>query len=301
VNPTGTDGHAGDVGDHFATFQGNGAEPNNKNGIAAISQYGAKTASYATATDFFDSLAYTANGTGTVTLSPSVHTAGTSYWTRTLPGTTSTASGYLAQEFVLPGDSVGTLPVLVINITGGVTSHAIVSLTSASGPAPTLYGSQEGTLHITGSNGSYTHDQVTGLTSSTGYVEASTFSPPTDTEVYGVDVTDASGQATSAELAAVVAAIGGDGIAPASTGIAASSSVSGSNPYGFSNNYNLYLVAAPGVDSSDFLGLDLSNGNDSNLNGLTFSAVAVVPEPMSLGLLAMGGLGLMSRRRHRKV
>ena len=65
--------------------------------------------------------------------------------------------------------------------------------------------------------------------------------------------------------------------------------------------YNLFLkFAAGGPGASDHLGLDVSTANDSNLVGYTFNAIAVVPEPMSLGLLAIGGVGLMARRTRRK-
>jgi hypothetical protein len=37
------------------------------------------------------------------------------------------------------------------------------------------------------------------------------------------------------------------------------------------------------------------------LTGYTFTAVSVVPEPMSLGLLALGGVSLMTRRSRRKA
>jgi hypothetical protein len=183
-----------------------------------------------------------------------------------------------------------------ITVLGAVAAHAVVSLTTS---APAAYGSSQGNLTVTGSNGQYTIAQLTGLSTATGFVGISTFNPANDTEVYGIDVKDSGGQATSTELAAVLAAITGDGIAPASASVIGTDSVAGTNPYGFASNYNLYLVANPGPDASDFLGVDLSNTNDSNLSGLTFSAVAVVPEPVSLGLFAVGGVCLLARRSRR--
>ena len=125
--------------------------------------------------------------------------------------TESNAKGiYGATHFTNPGDNLNDpLPLLVINITGTATvttppGHAIISLTSS---ALTSYGSSQGTLAITGSNGSYTHASVTFPAVATGYVSAGTFSPPTDTEVYGVDVLDGGAQATQAELTALVTEI----------------------------------------------------------------------------------------------
>ena len=70
----------------------------------------------------------------------------------------------------------------------------------------------------------------------------------------------------------------------------------------FASNYNLFLDVSPGLASDVFLGWDLSASNDSNLaGGYTVSAVAVVPEPMSLSLLALAGVGMLARRRSRKA
>jgi autotransporter-associated beta strand protein len=106
---------AGDVGDHFAIFQGNGAvSSNTPNGANTIGEYGALTATYANATDFFSQLSYTALNTGTVTLSPAVLSTETYYWMNTQTGSATVPSGYRGSTFTNPGDVIGTLPDLVI-------------------------------------------------------------------------------------------------------------------------------------------------------------------------------------------
>jgi hypothetical protein len=118
-----------------------------------------------------------------------------------------------------------------------------------------------------------------------------------------LDVQVNGNQATPAQLATLIDAIDGDGFTPASLDVSASTV----SPTGaFPSDYNLFLGFSQGFGKSVGeplvfgAGFDLSNSNDPNLVGYSFSAVAAsVPEPMSSGLLLGAGVILASRRRRR--
>jgi hypothetical protein len=203
-----------------------------------------------------------------------------------------------------------------ITVTGVASGHSILSLTST---APAAYGNQitsgssapdKGTftgpgaasnkMTVTGNHGSYTVAQVTGIGTSgngdaTNYVETNGFNPSNDKELFALDVKVAGVQANAAQLSTLITEIDtfSGGLA---SGLSVSSTLS-NNP--FASNYNLFLTANPGIAADDFLGFDVSHSNDSNLTGYTVSAVAVVPEPVTLGLVAAGGLGLLARRNRK--
>ncbi len=154
-------------------------------------------------------------------------------------------------------------------------------------------------LTVTGGNGSYVLQQATGIKDGSGSsngpsqanIEANGFSPAADKEVIALDIEVGGAQASTSQLNTLVAEAIADGL-PA--GMTVSATAPSQNP--FASNYNLFLDVNPGLASDVFLGWDLSSGNDSNLTGgYTVSAVAVVPEPMSLGVLALAGFGMMAR------
>jgi hypothetical protein len=309
-------GFNGNVGLNGFTTGGNtGVTTTTPAGVGQVEQFASSsnTASYGAASDFADSLIYQGMAAGVVTLAPFVQASGSQYWTLTTPGSTAAASTYTPKTFG-QGDVINSLPVLVIDVitTGGGGGHSIVSLAATAAANATHYGSQVGSLTITGSAAAgYTVAQVTGLSSTTGNVATSAWNATTDPEIYGVDVKVNGAQATPSQLATLLAAINGtDGVSgvTATAGLAASTTdptpghILSSLDTG-TTTYNLFLSFAGGGPSIplDDLGLDLSNANDSNLTGYSFSAVSVVPEPMSLGLLALGGVGLMSRRSRRKA
>jgi hypothetical protein len=298
VSPASATG--GDVGDHFAIFQGNGATNSNTLiGANTIAEYGAATATFGNATDFFDSLSYTASGAGIVTLSPAVLSSGTSYWTNTRPGSATVTSGYIAQTFTRPGDVIGTLPILQVNIA----SHAERAMFYLE-PFPfPIYGPSLGSLTVTGGDGSYGVAQLTGLNATTGYGEANGFNPGIDEEIYALDVLVNGVQANAAQIRTLLNVMeGGGGYFRPPEGLTAAATYAGlgvthdASPFG--SQYNLFLDADSPPSGDNFLSFGFSNGGP-DLTGYTVSAIAVVPEPMSLSLLALGSLGLLGRRPRR--
>lgn len=161
----------------------------------------------------------------------------------------------------------------------------VISITSG---IPTAYGSQLGSLAVTGGSGNYTLAQATGLTGSTGYLRVSGFSPTTDREIYALQVLVNGAAPTSAQLTQLATAIG------------SSASTTSPVPGVFGSNYNLFLnfagTSLPTGSQPYYLGYDFSTAAQS-LGGVTISAVAVIPEPTGLAVLGLLGLPMLRRNR----
>jgi hypothetical protein len=159
------------------------------------------------------------------------------------------------------------------------------ALSITNGATPTAYGSSLGSLAVTGSNGSYALQELTGLNTATGYVSVSGFSPVTDTQIYGLRVLVNGSSPTSQQLSDLATAIG------AST----------TNPGGaFPAGYNLFVTysgaSLPG-SLPNYFGFDLSNAAQSAVANVTVSQIAVVPEPSTLAVVGLAGLPMMRRKR----
>jgi len=206
----------------------------------------------------------------------------------------------------------GALPVLVVNIVSASKAQSVLSLSLSTNTPPSTYGTNEGDLQVVGGNSEYLPGEIQVAPAATSYLQITGFNPQTDEEIYAFDVLVNGQEASPSQIAVLINAINGDSAVNASAGVAVASNtwtglsplVTGSNPFppGTSSPWNLYVDmgnAVEGTGANTYLGWDLSH--DPSLAGYTIEQVGVVPEPMSLGLLALGGVGLMARRNRQKA
>jgi len=225
----------------------------------------------------------------------------------------SSTNNLIAQVYALPGTKVtftgfyttyGTNSGVETFSSGGTTSSSsssaqpIISLLTT---APTSYASQLGStiaLTYTGPGG-YVPGSTTFSALSKGYGVVTGFHTP-DTEIYALDVLNASGGAlTSAQISAVVSDIN-----------ASESGVTASLVTGvYSKLFPGYDVLLTGTTpattgTSYYLGIDFSATGDQDpaTQGFTVGAIAAVPEPATMAGLVLGASGLLlGRRKNRAV
>jgi len=196
------------------------------------------------------------------------------------------------------------------------TQQPIVCLSNT---LPTKYGAQLGTPITSngGSNGSYPGVTQTFSSATQGFVQVNGyFNPSNDHEDYFYDVQVNGVQATQAQIASLIAlingttALGGVDTSGAGTSQKAAGTTFAYNvaagglpiidPFG--SQYNLLLdfptslLGTLGVTDTLNNGLDLSQEA-----GYSVVGVAVVPEPATLGLLALGSLGIFGMGRRRRI
>jgi hypothetical protein len=182
---------------------------------------------------------------------------------------------------VLTAGTVQSVSSLSISLTGTVpsSSNLIAALT------------------IHGANGLYNPvtTPVTGAGQTKGYTTVTGFSPNNDAEIYGLDATGETSLTTLiADLQTALNTADPGATAEAPTGSAAGILTAAGD--------NVELVfpntTTPST-SPAVLAFDLSN---YTANGtVTITSITVIPEPTSLGMLVLGGAGLLSRKRRRKL
>jgi hypothetical protein len=222
-----------------------------------------------------------------------------------ITGTYSGPTGGGMNGFQLQGGAVGGVgvPIVSFTATGPVAKYGM-QITNGTGTDQGTFNPNSPTpnaLNVVGAHGSYKVASVTSIDGTAGAgddsVEATGFSTG-DNEIFAVDVLVNGTQANATQIATLVSSIdNGDSDTPASSGVVASATSPVPDPFG--SQYNLFIDATDVGGGTDWLGLNLNN--DPNLATYTFSAVAVVPEPTTVvGLLGLGGVGLMARRRRRR-
>jgi hypothetical protein len=189
-------------------------------------------------------------------------------------------------------------PIIYLSSTAPASNYG-PQITNGTGANQGTFSTGTNVLTVTGGSGKYHYAQVTNIDAATptSYVEANGFNPASDIEIYALDLVSlpSGGSPVSATNLAILAGdinstnAYGYGSSIASTSLA-------SDP--FPAQYNLFLTFVGLTSGQNFLGFDVTQDPDANVATFSYAtAVAVVPEPMTLGLLTLGSVGLLTRRR----
>jgi len=162
-----------------------------------------------------------------------------------------------------------------------------VTLTASGSPANTPTG---GPITMSGGNGSYVEQDVLLTSAAKGSLVVNGFTKSggvSDTELYALDVLVNGTAATPGQLNAIIGELTTAGLASGeSIGTTSTSST-------FGSQYNLFFTFVnPAADPA--FNYDFSQ---SSVTGVTIPEIGVVPEPTGVGVLALGAVGLMARRR----
>jgi hypothetical protein len=184
----------------------------------------------------------------------------------------------------------------VIGASPIVTTGVKIQLTA---PAGTLPGTTSiGTVTMTGAgNGSYNPQTAspTGAAQTKGALTIAGFNPPNDQQIVGLDVTGATSLTTLfTDLQAAL-----QGTNPGATVFAPSGSAASILTGNGDNVEILFPTASTPNVNPEALSYDTS-GYTSNGATVAVTQITVLPEPTVFGALALGGLGILGRRR-RKV
>jgi hypothetical protein len=172
-----------------------------------------------------------------------------------------------------------------------------LSLTGASSNAPA------GTINIAGGHGGYVAQEVVVPTSaqSQGELTVNGFNPANDREIFVLEVDSNGTPMTQAQLNQFTTDLQA-AVTPVNATVESFFALPASVQGLFQNTYNLAVVFPTGnsngaATTPDVLAYDFSEY--TTIPNITITNIGVVPEPGSVGVLVVSGMGLMGRRRKR--
>jgi hypothetical protein len=200
----------------------------------------------------------------------------------------------------------------IIGIIGGETSAPNqnfqyigipTSTTVVTGPTLSL-GSAKfpvvATLAVTGSNGNYVPNVATVSPGATqGSVVIDPFSPSTDPEIFALEVLEGGSVPNGTDLATIAAQLQAALQTEFSNATVGLTDPSPNAAFKASSFFDIFVdIPTPGANGNSDLNFDLSEISGLTGSGaLTVNAIGVVPEPTGVGVLALGCVGLLARRR----
>jgi hypothetical protein len=198
-------------------------------------------------------------------------------------------------QFTLHGQLLGEIGnnELFSTVVGGsvTVTGLTISLTGTAGP------NQIGTITMAGSNGHYSPQTIAvpGGDQTTGNLTVAGFNPTSDTEIYGLDAVGATSLTTLiADLNTQLALNDPGATAEVPTGSAGTILTAAGD-----NVELVFPTGAPGAPTPVDLAFNFANYSTNG--SVTITSITVIPEPTSIGALALGGFGLLSRKRRRRL
>jgi len=184
----------------------------------------------------------------------------------------------------------------------GSITNAIVVSTTSTGPTLSLGSPTNtvvGTVAVTGlGNGNY-NPTVTTISpaATTGSVAVSGFNPSSDSEIFALEVLEG-GSSPGADLTTIAAQLQTalDAEYPGATVTTTDPTPGGA--FKGSSFFDIFAdIPTPGAGGNTALNFGLTGFTGTSGGTITLAAVGVVPEPTGVGVLALGAIGLMARRR----
>jgi hypothetical protein len=215
-------------------------------------------------------------------------------------------------NFVIPSNVVGTATALITPTASPSNTETYTLFTIGTPPPSTLSialtSSSTNTaaaapITLVGSNGGYQAVEISVASGAQtkGELTVTNFNPASDKEIYVLEANSNGTPLTSAQLTQIITDLQA-ALTPANGSVGLFSSLPATIQALFHGTYNLEVTLPTGnaptagaATNPDELAYDFSQY--TTIPGVTITAIGVVPEPTGVGVLVLGGIGLMARRR----